>query len=345
MIKNISIENFKSIKEAKLDCSRVNVFIGEPNSGKTNILEAIGLLSLVYTNSIESIVRFEDLKNLFYDNNVNQNVELFYEVKKLTSEALEALYGPNIEVPFEESFKDTSIKIYLIKNIIILEYVRIDSEKPTYFYFENNKWRNKIGPAKKSPVKYYEFKKYKRYEGDELNFIYPPHGKNLFNILHTNPELRNFASDLFKNYDYYLQLDPSSKKINLSRFQENVLISQPYYTVADTLQRMLFYTAIIDTNKDSTIVIDEPDVYLFPKYTKYLAERIAKYNSNQFFLTTHNPYFLLTLAEKTPEKDLKIFLTFYENFQTKVKSLNTDEILNLREEESSLFFNLDKYKD
>ena len=42
MIKKLEIENFKSIKHLSLDCKRVNVFIGEPNAGKSNILEALG---------------------------------------------------------------------------------------------------------------------------------------------------------------------------------------------------------------------------------------------------------------------------------------------------------------
>jgi hypothetical protein len=44
MIRHVHIENFKSIKELDLDLKRVNVIIGEPNSGKSNILEAFGLL-------------------------------------------------------------------------------------------------------------------------------------------------------------------------------------------------------------------------------------------------------------------------------------------------------------
>ena len=45
MIKNLEIENFKSIKHLKLDCKRINLFIGEPNTGKSNILESFGILS------------------------------------------------------------------------------------------------------------------------------------------------------------------------------------------------------------------------------------------------------------------------------------------------------------
>ena len=40
----VDIKNFKSIKDLHLNCKRVNVFIGKPNVGKSNILEGLGLL-------------------------------------------------------------------------------------------------------------------------------------------------------------------------------------------------------------------------------------------------------------------------------------------------------------
>ena len=48
MVDVLEIKNFKSIKHLKLDCKRVNVFIGRPNTGKSNILESLGLLSFLY---------------------------------------------------------------------------------------------------------------------------------------------------------------------------------------------------------------------------------------------------------------------------------------------------------
>ncbi len=45
VIKKLLIRNFKSIVSAEIDCKRLNILIGPPNSGKSNILEAIGLLS------------------------------------------------------------------------------------------------------------------------------------------------------------------------------------------------------------------------------------------------------------------------------------------------------------
>jgi AAA15 family ATPase/GTPase len=45
MIKNIVIKHFKSIEEINIELGRVNIFIGANGSGKSNILEAIGVLS------------------------------------------------------------------------------------------------------------------------------------------------------------------------------------------------------------------------------------------------------------------------------------------------------------
>ena len=42
MIKEIKIENFKSIQSLNLELGRLNVFIGANGSGKSNILEGIG---------------------------------------------------------------------------------------------------------------------------------------------------------------------------------------------------------------------------------------------------------------------------------------------------------------
>ncbi len=65
-IREVEIENFKSIKHLKLNCKRINVFIGEPNTGKSNILEAVvGLPSFIaHRFKLQDAVRFERLSNL-----------------------------------------------------------------------------------------------------------------------------------------------------------------------------------------------------------------------------------------------------------------------------------------
>ena len=52
MINNLTIKNFKSIVEANLSFGKVNLFIGANGSGKSNVLEAIGVLSSALGRSI-----------------------------------------------------------------------------------------------------------------------------------------------------------------------------------------------------------------------------------------------------------------------------------------------------
>jgi energy-coupling factor transporter ATP-binding protein EcfA2 len=45
MIRKVSIESFKSLEKAEIELGSLNVFVGANGSGKTNLLEAIGVLS------------------------------------------------------------------------------------------------------------------------------------------------------------------------------------------------------------------------------------------------------------------------------------------------------------
>ena len=67
MLKTIEIRYFKSIEQLKINCKRINVFIGEPNTGKSNILEAIGVFSMPYCSNLRELVRFENMSDLFFE--------------------------------------------------------------------------------------------------------------------------------------------------------------------------------------------------------------------------------------------------------------------------------------
>ena len=72
-IQSISIRNFKSVRSVTLsDCRRINVLIGRPNVGKSNILEALALFDVPYMvntsgRSLKSLVRIENTADLFHN--------------------------------------------------------------------------------------------------------------------------------------------------------------------------------------------------------------------------------------------------------------------------------------
>lgn len=54
MLREIDVQRFKSIRDAQLELGRVNLFVGSNGSGKSNFLEAIGMLSACFSTGITS---------------------------------------------------------------------------------------------------------------------------------------------------------------------------------------------------------------------------------------------------------------------------------------------------
>ena len=133
-----------------------------------------------------------------------------------------------------------------------------------------------------------------------------------------------------------------SKETNAGTLE--VVISHPYALISDTFQRLIFYMAAVDTNKHSILLFEEPEVKSFPFYSKFLAERIAyDQNNNQYFLSTHNPYFLLSLLEKSKIDDIGVFITYTENYRTKIRELTKEERAEVLEHGIDVFFNILRY--
>src|SRR5262249_17862726 len=78
MIGPVRIQNFKSIRQLEFDAKRVNLFIGEPNTGKSNLLEALALVSTgVHRQEIfKEIYRFKTVADLFFDQDISKTVSV-----------------------------------------------------------------------------------------------------------------------------------------------------------------------------------------------------------------------------------------------------------------------------
>ena len=68
-----------------MDCGRVNVFIGPLNTGKSNILEAIGLALLLYYGGwLCDFVRVLKPRDLFFCYDVSKPIELLFDGFRLS---------------------------------------------------------------------------------------------------------------------------------------------------------------------------------------------------------------------------------------------------------------------
>ena len=138
-------------------------------------------------------------------------------------------------------------------------------------------------------------------------------------------------------------LRPQENKIEVIKsLEDDIIISHPYSLASETFQRLTFYQAAILSNHDSVLVFEEPESHSFPYHTKFLAEQIAlDENGNQYFIATHNPYFLLPVLEKAKKEDVAVHIVYYEDYQTKTRELAPDDLAELAEVD--VFTNLERY--
>lgn len=290
MIKKLEVKNFKSIKDLKLDCKKVNIFVGKPNTGKSNILESLGVLSSSY-GKLREFVRFESEYDLFYDHNTEEAVEI-------TTDGIqcEIAYGQRVQgIPVD------------------------------------------------SPFRFYRFEVLQVFPEKEIGFLLPPAGENLLSVILTNKTVKKMVTAIFRDHELRVVLKPEERKMEVQKEAEDIIVSHPYSLVSDTLQRIVFYLVAIETNKDSVLIFEEPEAHAFPLYTKLLAERIALDKTNQYFVSTHDPFFLLSILEKAPRQDVGIFITYLKDYQTQVKEIpekRFEEVLDLG---ANLFFNFDLF--
>lgn len=195
-----------------------------------------------------------------------------------------------------------------------------------------------------SQFKFYRFEGKQNFPDQRSEFLLPPDGSNLLSIILTRKDLRTLVKQIFGRFGLALVFEPHEGKIKVQKQLEDIVIEFPYWLTSETLQRIVFYLTAIHSNQNSVLAFEEPEAHAFPYYTKYLAEVIASdKNENQYFISTHNPYLLLSLIEKTPKTEIAIFDTSLENYQTKVKTLTEDDIKEVLEKGIDLFFDIERF--
>jgi len=330
MLANVQIQNFKSIRDLSFEARRVNLFIGEPNTGKTNILEALALLSegVHGPSEFKDVFRFRSVADLFTDQQVTNPVTV------ATSECrcILSFDGQNFQFVAKrpqsgEQEPLTELNMHQVEQE--QRYILTQTGPQT-------SWVNlQYG------IKYYQFKPGAA-KTQAIGSFQPPFGANLTSILYTNKSLRRHVSDLFRTRNFSLEIRPVENELRIAKTIDDELFSFPYDTISETWKRLVFYMAVLETNQNSTILLDEPEANTFPLYTAYFAERIALDESNQFFLTTHNPYILGSIVGKTPVKDLAVFVATMENFCTQIRLVPVDGLSKILDYGPDAFLNLEK---
>jgi len=364
-INKLSIKNFKSVRELEIAPERINVFVGRPNVGKSNILEALALFSGPFSRDdgqyLSEMVRYEDPSQLFYDRNRQSDVDVTTNLGKALLQFITGLKKYNLFIGGREELS----KFFSTYKIDSEPKSIHDIETAFTEFFGNyldDGTENLVNPflmtlditgSKKSnatptkyntPFKRYEYPSTKDFSNSFPLYLLPPYGENLVTILEQEPELFELIQPFFEEFGLELLMDNYNYRLELQKKIGHKVYKIPYTLMADTLQRIIFYLTAIRSNRNSILLFEEPEAHAFPAYVQLLADEMGRDTHNQYFITTHNPYFVETLLEEEYRNEVGIFLTYYEDYQTEVKKLGKGEIDNLIGNDADLFSNLNAYK-
>ncbi len=321
----ITIENFKSIEKLKLNLARINILIGPPGSGKSNILEAIYLYGFPfkiietykydefenYPSNLFKLIRFEDF------------VELFYNVENPIIKVGDIIF----------KLEDGSLKFKINNRILDL-----------YPLYESDEFKEEIEVIdlgkKFIPVRLYKFDKipsnvYSSYPKSYL-------AEDLSNLRKIFPILRNDKYYKKLKEDYKISID--FETLRLYDIDNDKFLS--FTCLSDGLTKFLILLLAVKSNirfkniynKDVLILLEEPETHMFSYLISELVRLIIeKSNKLIFVITTHNPYFvrdlILEANRKERLKEVKIFKVVRKSGKTVIdRELSGEEVYMLLSE-------------
>ncbi len=266
---------------------------------------------------ISNFVRFRTLTELFYNNKVDTPAKVATDT---VSVVLEYNFG---------------------HNNFTLRYVTNQNLSGNVSYQINGSPFNIYAPPLDINCRYYSYKTGIIPNNPQPGPLMSPFGENLTSILITDKEFRSFCNNFFRAKGFELYLRTAEREFEIYHKAGEDTFVHSYNSISETLKRIVFFSACLETNKDAVLIFDEPEANTFPFYTKYLAERIALDDTNQYFFTTHNSYLLRSVVEKANKKDLNVLIADMENYETKIRTLTEDELGQILD--IDIFLNLDLF--
>lgn len=322
-LQDIKIQNFKSLKNCDIKgCKRINLFIGRPNVGKSNILEALSVFSIPFlrensSKSVTQLIRMESETELFYNGNFSEPSKVDTN-KGFAQISYDKDEGLSLKI---DTLTDGGL--YSIDEKLNLRVKRSDNYLPF--------------------VRKYTFNSETGERRTHSRYLIPPYGSNIFSIIEKDAQLKQEISALFAEYRLNLVFDKASQSLKILQSEnKDEIFLVPYNSIADTLQRIIFFKTAVASNDNSVLLFEEPEAHSFPPYISHITQEVIHKRNNQYFIATHSPFILNDFLENSRD-ELAVYMVRYENHETKLRKLQDSELHDIYQHGVDLFTNSESY--
>lgn len=365
MVKEIKIQNYKSVQDLTLELGRINVLIGANGCGKSNILEAIAFGSAAADNKLDKEflsargIRVTDsiwMRSGFEKKSKNEPIKIKFDnnmdmILKHDNEIFSiweaSLTGGIVQDLHSEV--DTMIpQVSRVRNNIAHGYKEeYNFEELKKISHLLNQFEIKATSLNETVAKYHNFLIFapentflRKFEDDEKTIPLGIRGEGLFSLLNemnnkTPEEFQEIIENLelidwFDGFEIPKDLVFTERRIRIKdRFLEEGLQYFDQRSSNEGFLFLMFYFALfISKYTPKFFAIDNIDASLNPKLCIELIKiltKLAKKHDKQVIFTTHNPAILDGLNLNDDEVRLLV-VNRNINGHTKVKRVLKKEM-------------------
>jgi predicted ATPase len=312
VLKEVKIENYKSIHQLKLELARITVFIGENGCGKSNILEAIALASAAADDKLDNeflasrgirVTEPQLMRSAFEKENLDKEIKI--DIKGKAEEKFSCILH-NDNSPYSQ-WVNKKIDIVTTTSSTDSVFSNLDDTKYNILtsHFKNNYVSSKLFSSLiKFTIYSPENQALRTFEKEGQIQPLGINGEGLLKLLKVlnsnNQEQLNEIKEKLQLIDWFQDFEAPP---NLSSIQNSIQIKDRYLDtdLAYFDQRssnegflfLLFYFALfISDLTPKFFAIDNIDASLNPRLCRRLMQELvelAKKHDKQVIFTTHNP--------------------------------------------------------
>ena len=286
-IKLIEINGLRGIKKLTVsDLSKINLIVGDNNSGKTTFLEAIQLLfAESQLSSVKNVINQRTVLNLHDNSFYTSFIKMFnvFEMKgreKVVS-GDDALQISTMSSRQKATYKKSSAILPETVKVFSGSIISQNGKKPIEKEIQFTSLDTTVtGPVIKKKVYYI-----------------PSFGHLRFDLLQNivdNPEYKKLAISILKQFDDSI-VDICYTKADDGSFLESVItengVIMPFSVYGDGIKKILYIMNKLFEASDSILLIDEIETGLHKKYYDSLFPvvfALAKKLNVQLFIATHS---------------------------------------------------------